>query len=129
MLGAQYLEGRGVSYAVVTGPPLSALPSDSRTYLWTSRDVERRDSRAEDGNGFYDFVREVGTEGDIQVFQVQRGPTVRLEEIPKAAGFALCPPLSFPPYFPLVSVDPVPCLSAANSPAVVYCVFIWDPSV
>lgn len=31
-----------------------------------------------------------------------------------------------PPYFPLVSVDPVPYLSEANSPAVVYLVLIWD---
>lgn len=60
------------------------------------------------------------------MFQVQRGLTVRLEEIPKAAGLVLCSPLNSPPYFPLVSVDPMPYLSEANSPAVVYLVLIWD---
>lgn len=66
-------------------------------YLWTSCDVEGRDSRTEDGDGFYDVVRQLGAVGDVQVFQVQRGLTVRLEESPKAAGLVLCPPLSFPP--------------------------------
>lgn len=51
------------------------------------------------------------------------------KRFPGLQGLLCVPPLNFPPYFPLVSVDPIPCLSEANSPAVVYLVFIWDPSI